>query len=179
MLFSSLPPIFYFICEGAKEGGGTALLARKQVHAIALSTFSSSENFHHLHINFISSLPTTPPFSLDTALASTISMNHTGRQKFDWVCVQLLSKCARCNCFFWNRIANPLCFIGETSPLWSTSEMLTQWRNLACFSKSFNPWNEASFKLGPGCFALCWYDTKDRCQVRKLSRNGSTSVSIA
>lgn len=40
----------------AIERGGEPLLTHKPFNAVALSTFSSNENFRHLHINLISCL---------------------------------------------------------------------------------------------------------------------------
>lgn len=48
-----------------RDGGG-ALLTHKPVNAVALSTFSSNENFCHLHINLISCV--SPPLSLSLSL---------------------------------------------------------------------------------------------------------------
>lgn len=62
---SALLPILFFFSE--REGGSQtekerreggkkkkSLLTHKLVNAVALSTFSSNENFRHLHINLIS-----------------------------------------------------------------------------------------------------------------------------
>lgn len=44
-----------------KEAGGEkSLLTHKLVNAVALSTFSSNENFRHLHINLISCVSPPP-----------------------------------------------------------------------------------------------------------------------
>lgn len=46
-----------------REGGEEkkSLLTHKLVNAVALSTFSSNENFYHLHINLISCVSLSPP----------------------------------------------------------------------------------------------------------------------
>lgn len=62
-LCSATHPVFFFWEGGresdweGKEGGRKkkkSLLTHKLVNAVALSTFSSNENFRHLHINLIS-----------------------------------------------------------------------------------------------------------------------------
>lgn len=62
---STLLPILFFFLRGRegvrlrRKGGREekkkkSLLTHKLVNAVALSTFSSNENFRHLHINLIS-----------------------------------------------------------------------------------------------------------------------------
>lgn len=45
---------------GGVGGGEKSLLTHKLVNAVALSTFSSNENFRHLHINLISCVSLLP-----------------------------------------------------------------------------------------------------------------------
>lgn len=77
------------VWRGNREGGG-ALLTHKPVNAVALSTFSSNENFRHLHINLISCL------SLLLFLSPSFIKSSICRAQSAWTIRRVLTSSVLC-----------------------------------------------------------------------------------